>query len=255
MESKQLAAPSYFKTSDFLGYSLFVDKLVAIDFNRPQVINTINPHSFCVAQKDVIFKAALTSSDILLPDGIGIVMAKRFLSSEKISRIAGMDLFLESLRAAQSSQDPARKKVFLLGSTEKTLQLMKLRIDREFPSLIVDYYSPPFKPSFSADDNNVILEKIERFSPHFLFVGMTAPKQEKWTYINKDKIHANIISSVGAVFDFYAGTLKRPGPLWVDLGLEWLGRFLREPKRLWRRVLISSPLFISKIVKSKLHSL
>ena len=97
-----------------------------------------------------------------------------------------------------------------------------------------------------------MLEKVNDFKPDILFVGMTAPKQEKWVFANKDNIDANTIVSIGAVFDFYAGTIKRPGNFWVSIGLEWLPRFLREPKRLARRNLVSSPKFLLEIIWYKI---
>ena len=81
---------------------------------------------------------------------------------------------------------------------------------------------------------------------------MTAPKQEKWVYRNKDSISADVIASIGAVFDFYAGTVIRSGPIWIKLGLEWLPRLLKEPKRLWKRNFISTPVFLWDILKEKL---
>ena len=77
-----------------------------------------------------------------------------------------------------------------------------------------------------------------------LFVGMTAPKQEKWAFTNRDRIPAGLICSIGAVFDFYAGTVKRSSPFWISIGLEWLPRLLREPKRLYKRVFVSGPAFL-----------
>ena len=89
---------------------------------------------------------------------------------------------------------------------------------------------------------------INNFKPDILFVGMTAPKQEKWVFVNKENIDANTIVSVGAVFDFYAGTVRRSSPFWIKLGLEWLPRFLREPKRLAKRNLVSTPKFILQVL-------
>ena len=80
---------------------------------------------------------------------------------------------------------------------------------------------------------------------------MTAPKQEKWVYENQNQINANVITSIGAVFDFYAGTVKRSGAIWIKLGLEWLPRLLRDPKRLWKRNFISTPLFLWDVLKAK----
>ena len=97
-----------------------------------------------------------------------------------------------------------------------------------------------------------MLEKVNHFKPDILFVGMTAPKQEKWVHLNKNILDVQIITSIGAVFDFYAGTVNRSSQFWILLGLEWLPRFLREPKRLAKRNLISTPKFLLEVVWYKI---
>ena len=92
---------------------------------------------------------------------------------------------------------------------------------------------------------------VNEFKPNVLFIGMTAPKQEKWAYEHKDKLHAHIICTVGAVFDFYAGTVKRPHKIWIKLGLEWLGRLVKEPKRLYKRYLYYGPIFTYRLLYEK----
>lgn len=217
-----------------------------------KIINTINPHSFYVADKDKDFKEALLKSDILLPDGIGIVYANWLINVSIVQKVAGIDAFLALLRYMESSNAPFNKKVFLLGSTNNVLAAIKTRIESDFPSLEVQYFSPPFKEEFTTSDNDLMVTKINEFEPYTVFVGMTAPKQEKWVLANTNLIKARCICSVGAVFDFYSGRIKRPGKVWRFFGLEWLGRFVREPKRLWRRSLISMPYFLRMVLRESL---
>lgn len=221
-----------------------------LDLNaKGLLVNTINPHSYCVSKSDPVFKVALQKSDILLPDGIGIVLAAKILQNKSIQRIAGSDLHMHLLGLANQSG----KKVFYLGSSLNTLQLIKRRLKTEFPNVIFDSYSPPFKPEFSKEDNQAMIEVINAFKPHVLFVGMTAPKQEKWAYHHKNVLDVNVIASIGAVFDFYAGTVKR-APKWLQkIGLEWLHRGLSNPKRLGKRIMLSNPEFILDIIKLKLR--
>jgi N-acetylglucosaminyldiphosphoundecaprenol N-acetyl-beta-D-mannosaminyltransferase len=127
--------------------------------------------------------------------------------------------------------------------------MIRNRINSEYPSLEVHAYSPPFKAEFSDEDNAHMASAINFIKPYALFVGMTAPKQEKWVLQNRNSLNTHCIFSIGAVFDFYSGKIKRPGIIWRSLGLEWLGRFLSEPKRLWRRSLISLPYFLSHVFK------
>ncbi len=211
------------------------------------IINTINPHSYCVAKRDKVFAEVLMKSDVLLPDGSGIVLAANILTGKKIKKIAGADIHQYLLELANKK----RQKVFYLGASPETLQLIKNRIHKEFPNIQVASYSPPYKPEFTDEENYKMIAAVNIFSPDFLFVGMTAPKQEKWVYDNKENIQANIIASIGAVFDFYAGTVKRSGPIWINLGLEWLPRLFRDPRRLWKRNFVSTPHFLWCIVKEK----
>ena len=134
-----------------------------------------------------------------------------------------------------------------------TLELIQRKMEREFPNIETAVYSPPFRTHFSEDDTRTMIQIVNDFQPDILFVGMTAPKQEKWVFDNQHFINVRVIASIGAVFDFYAGTVKRSGPIWIKLGLEWLPRLMREPKRLWRRNLISTPLFIIELIKEKLN--
>jgi N-acetylglucosaminyldiphosphoundecaprenol N-acetyl-beta-D-mannosaminyltransferase len=216
--------------------------------NSRTLISTINPHCYCVTKKDELYREALLQSDILIPDGIGIVWAARFLVGNKIDRITGTDLHSYLLNMVNIKSG----KVFYLGSAESTLQKIVARVKTEYPNIKVGTYSPPYKSEFTEEENQAMVKAVNAFQPDVLFVGMTAPKQEKWSYKHKDLLDTKIIASVGAVFDFYAGTIKRPGIVWQKLGLEWLPRLLREPKRLWRRNFISTPCFLWDVFKAKL---
>ena len=210
------------------------------------VANTINPHSYCVSKNDHIFLKALQNSNILVPDGIGIVWAASFLKSIKINRITGADLhqFLIKKNGARGG------KVFYLGSTPKTLKRIETRIKNEYPNIQVASYSPPFKSKFTQEENLVMINAINKFKPDCLFVGMTAPKQEKWVYKFKNDLDVKVISSIGAVFDFYAGNVDRAPQFMISLGLEWLHRSLKSI-RLLKRNLISNPMFVIDVIKIK----
>lgn len=228
---------------------VFSSNLEDIDLNKKCIINTINPHSYCVAKKDPLFQDALASSDVLLPDGSGIVLASKVLLGKKIKKIAGADIHTHLLKYAYSN----KKKVFYLGASQNTLNLITKRLEKEFPNIQVASYSPPYKNEFSEEDSKLMINKVNAFSPDILFVGMTAPKQEKWVATHKASLKPTVITSIGAVFDFYAGTVKRSSPFWIKLGLEWLPRLIREPKRLWRRNFISTPMFLLSLSKAKLN--
>lgn len=231
----------------FLDYNIFADDLKKIEIQTKFVISTINSYSFVIAEKDKTFKEALQNSDILLPDGIGIVWATKFLYGKEIKKIAGYDIFIHLMKSLEEKKGSC----FLFGSSEETLAKIKNKASSEYPSIEVNYLSPPFKDEFLEEENIEFISYINSKKPDVLFVGMTAPKQEKWVYKNKEKLNIPVIASIGAVFDFYAGNVKRPSKFWVNNGLEWFGRLLQEPRRLWKRNLIYVPLFIYHIIKVK----
>jgi N-acetylglucosaminyldiphosphoundecaprenol N-acetyl-beta-D-mannosaminyltransferase len=214
------------------------------------LINTINAYSYLLAQKDREFADALIHSDILLPDGVSMVFASWFLRGLKIKKIAGADLFLYEMNRLNKIEG----KCFFLGSKEGTLRLIVNRLNREFPKVRVQTYSPPFKNMFSFEENKLMIDAINSFQPDVLMIGMTAPKQEKWAYEHSDKLQVGHICSIGAVFDFYAGTIKRAPEWMIMLGMEWLYRLIVEPRRMWRRYLIGNPKFMWVILMEKIHN-
>jgi N-acetylglucosaminyldiphosphoundecaprenol N-acetyl-beta-D-mannosaminyltransferase len=228
---------------NIMGYEVFTDDLNSIDLTKKKIINTINPHSYITAKDDTYFKQALNDSDILIPDGSGIVLAAKYINKKNIKKIAGADLHQFLLEIMNQRNG----KVFYMGASQNTLDKIEQRIKKEYPNIIIESYSPPFKEIFSKEDNQEIINKVNSFHPDVLFVGMTAPKQEKWLFEHKEQLNFTIASSIGAVFDFYAGTVERPSQFWINIHLEWLPRLLKEPKRLWRRNFISTPLFVMDI--------
>lgn len=205
------------------------------------LINTINAHSYNTARKDPLFQEALTKGDVLLPDGASMVLAMKWLKGETIERIAGWDLFCFEMNKLNKKGGVC----FFLGSSEKTLQLIKERAAKEYPNIHVITYSPPYKAEFTEEENHAMVEAVNRANPDLLWIGMTAPKQEKWAYAHLHALDVHChIGTIGAVFDFFAGTVRR-APLWWQLhGLEWLYRLLKEPRRMWRRYVIGNTLFI-----------
>lgn len=238
-------------TVPLIDYSVFNGNLNQIAFTRKTLINTINQYSFCVAEQDSVFKKALIGSDILLSDGMAVVTAVRLLTGQKIEKIAGADVHLHLLQELEQK----RGSCFYLGSSETTLLKIKERMAVEFPNVRVGTYSPAYRAEFLHDKKSKKVEAINAFQPDVLFVGMTAPKQEKWAYSHKDYLDTKIICCIGAVFDFYAGTVERPSSFWIDLKLEWFARLLKEPKRMWKRYLYYGPIFVGMILREKFSRL
>lgn len=222
------------------------------------LINTINAHSFNTAKKDQLFADALTNGDVLIPDGVSIVKACKWIKakSQPKERIAGWDLFSFEMEKLERESEKLRTKsekskiVMFMGSSQKVLDLIVKRAAEVYPHLKVVTYSPPYKPEFSDKDNKAIIDAINAANPDLLWIGMTAPKQEKWTYShwNELNIHCHV-GTIGAVFDFFAGTVERAPIWWQRHGLEWLYRLMKEPKRMWRRYIIGNSLFLWNMVK------
>jgi len=228
-------------------FSVFSGDLDSVTFKDKTLINTINQYSYCIAQEDAAFKASLIGADILLPDGMAIVAASALLNNQKIKKIAGADLhqfFLEDLNKKGGS-------CFYLGASSETLFKIEQRLKVEFPNVKVKTFSPAFKTKFSTEDNDEMIQEVNAFKPDVLFVGMTAPKQEKWAFLHKEALDVKVICSIGAVFDFYAGTVQRPSNFWIQLRLEWFIRLIKEPKRMWKRYLYYGPIFLLLILKEK----
>ena len=280
------------------------------------LINTINAHSYNTARKDELFAEALTNGDVLIPDGVSIVKACRWIKAKSLpkERIAGWDLFefemnkleecgmknvecgvngeecgmnnssldnsssasadhscsgkrlyepsaklkilaLASVSTSRAQNSKFRERpltVMFMGSSQKVLDLIVKRAAEVYPHLKIVTYSPPYKPEFSEEDNKAIVEAINAVDPDLLWIGMTAPKQEKWTYShwNELNIHCHV-GTIGAVFDFFAGTVERAPIWWQRHGLERLYRLLKEPKRMWRRYIIGNTLFLWNMLKEK----
>ena len=145
--------------------------------------------------------------------------------------------------------------VFFLGSTEDTLTAICERMSKDWPNIrVAGIFSPPFKATFSDEDIELMVHRINMVEPDVLWVGMTAPKQEEWIYKVLPQLNVRFAAAVGAVFDFYTGRIKRPHPLFRRLGLEWLPRLLQEPGRLWRRTFASAPIFLWHVFYAKIKS-
>lgn len=233
-----------------------MEELAAIPEGKV-LINTINAHSYNTAQKDELFAESLLNGDALIPDGASVVKACRWLKakSQPKERIAGWDLFVFEMGRLEAPLNPPRRGkpvAFFMGSSEKVLGLIREKAKVVYPHIEVVTYSPPYKPEFSDEDNAAIMKAINDANPDLLWIGMTAPKQEKWAYShwNELNIHCHC-GTIGAVFDFFAGTAKRAPKWWQEHSLEWLYRLIIEPKRMWRRYIIGNTLFLWNVWKER----
>ncbi len=214
---------------------------------KRKVLVCANPHSLEVARRDPLFDEALKSADFLIPDGVGIVIASKINRGRIKDRITGSDVFQEVSSALNERRG---YRYFFLGSTEDNLRCIREKMSNDFPCIdVAGTYSPPFREDFDDRENGEMVAAINTVKPHVLWVGMTAPRQEKWIHLNRRRLDVSFIAAVGAVFDFYTGRVKRSHPVFRSMGLEWLPRLVRDPVRLWRRNFVSNPKFLIRVTR------
>lgn len=222
----------------FDGYTLIKESLDVVPMDGHCVVNTISPNSYGIAVHDADMMEALKGSDYLVLDGLYFGWWPLLRYGKRASRITGWDCFV--YYANRLNQTAGR--MFFLGSTEETLAKIKERMSKDYPNVVVETFSPPFKPSFNEDDNDAMRHAINAFSPDVLCVGMTAPKQEKWSYQNAPYLNVHVSIAIGNVFDWYAGNSRRPSLFWQKIGMEWLARIFMRPE-IFRRNIGNQMLF------------
>lgn len=225
------------------------DIFQCVQQSRRSWLACLNPHSYAEARKDLTFTRALQGADWLVPDGVGIVIASKLLGGNIKVRVTGSDVFLG---LHQRMNLEGGMSVFFLGSTEETLAAIRERMAVDYPNIrLAGTYSPPFKPEYTPAELDEMIAAVNVARPDVLWVGMTAPKQEKWILQNLPQLDVKFAGAIGAVFDFYTGRVKRSHPAFQRLGMEWLPRLVQQPKRLWRRMLVSAPIFLRDVFRTK----
>jgi N-acetylglucosaminyldiphosphoundecaprenol N-acetyl-beta-D-mannosaminyltransferase len=198
-----------------------------------------NVHSVVTTTQDIEFKMAVNNADMATPDGAPIAWALRHLGYPAQERINGPDLMWKYLREAERYGQT----VFFYGSTEETLEKLRKTFAFHFPRLSVGgYVAPPFR-LLSTEEDDDIVQQINDSGAHVVFVALGCPKQEKWMAEHRGRIDA-VMVGVGAAFDYHAGVIRRAPLWWQKNGLEWLYRLGSEPRRLFRRYMVTNTLFI-----------
>ena len=233
----------YIKT---LGFKVFSDELDLINVKNaiPQVINTISPNSYGLSTRDTEFSESLKKSEYLVLDGVYFAFASILLQGQNIKKNQGPEVFDHFIKRA----DTNGYKVFFLGSSNETLKKIEEKATMLYPNVKVKSYSPPFKSYFSEEDNKKMVTIINEFEPDILFIGMTCPKQEKWSVKHKHLLKSGLIISVGNVFDWFAGTQKAVHSLWYKLRLAWLIRIFLRPEIFKRNIGNQMKFFIDVIL-------
>ena len=228
---------------DVVSWAEAIDRVMSWAKRREsKYICACNVHVVVTAKRDVHLAKAIDHCDLATPDGMPIAWSIRRAGFRHQQRINGPDLMLQScLRAGQDGVP-----IFLFGSAETTLAALRTKLLALSPNLrIAGIYSPPYRKFSDAEDAE-IATTINASGAGIVFVGLGCPKQELWMEQQRGTIKAVMIG-VGAAFDYHAGTLKR-APGWMQsIGLEWLFRLAAEPRRLWRRYLVTNSVFIASM--------
>lgn len=219
---------------------VIIASLIETERTRTHYVVNTGMHGLMEGRRDPKFRIILNDADLFCPDGILTLLVARARGYSIRKRRTGPELLWEFCQATQQK----RYKHYFYGDTEDTLHLMSAKLSQSFPDMnIVGLHSPPFRQLTPAEDESV-LAAINAAQPDVLWVGLGAPKQERWIFEHRDRLKIPMIVGAGASFKFVAGTVKR-APAWLQyIGLEWLFRLLMEPRRVWRRVFLDAPQFI-----------
>jgi N-acetylglucosaminyldiphosphoundecaprenol N-acetyl-beta-D-mannosaminyltransferase len=225
---------------DIIGMAQAVQRIAAWAATREsRYVCICNAHSVVTAREDPNFMQALRGADLATPDGAPVAWMLRRLGVAGQGRVSGPDLMVEYIKHAAARGES----VFLFGSTESTLARLREELLNRWPRLqIAGALSPPFRATTEAEDA-AFVDVINRSGARTVWVSLGCPKQELWMAAHHGRIQAVMIG-VGAAFEFHAGKLAR-APQWMrERGLEWLHRLASEPRRLWRRYLLTNSAFV-----------
>jgi len=221
-------------------YERFITELLLLAQRKEfSYVCVANVHMLVEAYKDLHFQTIVNSADMVTPDGYPLVKGLRLLHGIKQDRVAGMDILPDLLKLSEKQN----LSVFFYGGTQKMLDKTQEYCSIHFPNLrIAGMYSPPFR-ELTEKENEDIIKKINICEPHFVFVALGCPKQEKWMYNMKGKINSCMLG-IGGALPVMIGLQKR-APVWMQKkGLEWLFRLWQEPRRLFMRYFSTNTIFI-----------
>ena len=199
-------------------------------------IGVVNAAKVVNMQRDHLLRQDVMASDIILADGMSVVWASHLLRRPLPGRVTGIDLMFDMLRLA----DARGFKVYCLGATPQVLATVMATIRRNYPNAKLAGGRDGY---FTEADSPAVLQEIADAAPDILFVAMTSPKKEKFLALAGDALKVPVLHGVGGSFDVMAGKVERAPVAWQRLGLEWLYRVKQEPRRLWRRYLVTNSLF------------
>lgn len=203
----------------------------------PHTVVTMNAALLCAMRSDSQLREACHRGDMIVPDGVPVVWVARLAGVPLPERVAGVDL-MTALLAAGSAHGLS---VYFLGARPQIVEELVRRCRRDYPGLIVAGFRDGY---FGADEHAGVVAEIRRFAPHLLFVGMPSPFKEIWCERNRAELDVPVIVGVGGSFDVLAGHVRRAPRLLQSLALEWSWRLAMEPRKMWKRYLVTNSQFL-----------
>jgi N-acetylglucosaminyldiphosphoundecaprenol N-acetyl-beta-D-mannosaminyltransferase len=232
---------------DNITFDEAIDRIVeSIENKEKNFICTPNVDHIIKLQSDSLFRLIYSNAGLVLNDSKVLFFLSKILKTPLVDKISGSELLPALCRVASEKG----YSLFFLGGREESAKISAQKYKENYPSIkIAGTYSPPFGFKKNKKENIKILKLISDASPDILFVGLGAPKQEKWIYDNLDKINARVSIGIGAAFEFASGKVGR-APRWIsNCGMEWFWRLIKEPRRLWKRYLVDDVKIFSLFIK------
>lgn len=212
------------------------------------LIGVVNAAKVVNMRRDRLLRDSVLASDLVLADGMAVVWALRLLGRRLPERIAGIDLMQAMLQRGQQR----RYRVYCLGATEEVSRIAAERIGQEYPGVVLaGRHDGYFKPQEEAE----LVSEIKSRRPDILLVAMSPPKKEQFLARWFSELEAPVCHGVGGAFDVLAGKVRRAPRIWQRLGMEWLYRVLQEPRRMWKRYLVTNTLFGWMLLQEMTHRL
>lgn len=209
---------------------------------QAHLITTVNASTLVMMRRDPEFAAACGAGDLIVADGVPVVWAARLAGVRLPGRVAGVDLMAELLRRASTDH----LSVYFLGAREDVLNRLLAVCRQRYPVMRVAGARNGY---FDPTDSPAIVEAIRASGADMLFVGMPSPFKEVWCHQHAEALGVPVIMGVGGSFDVISGAIER-APKWMQgAGLEWFWRLLMEPRRMWKRYLVTNTLFLAQVAR------